>query len=87
MAKKDFKNPFYVILLVAGALFAVTASAYGVMAFRTFHMEGGAADAEPSGLMRFLDQHGGTVMAWQLAVLAVATVGAIGTDQYWQKRA
>ena len=87
MAKRDFQNPFYVLLLVAGVMFAITACAYGVMAFRTFHAASAAADAEPSGLMRFLEGHGGTVMAWELAALAVATVGAIGTDQYWQPKA
>lgn len=86
MAKRDFQNPFYVLLLLAGVMFAITACAYGLMAFRTFHA-GAAADAEPSGLMRFLEDHGGTVMAWELAALAVATVGAIGTDQYWQRKA
>ena len=29
-----FANPFYALLLVAGIAFALTATAYGVMAFR-----------------------------------------------------
>lgn len=85
VASKDFRNPFYVLLLASGIMFAITACAYGVMAFRTFHVGSGAADAEPSALMRFLEDHGGAVMGWELAALAAATAGAIGTDRFWKR--
>jgi hypothetical protein len=79
-------NPFYVLLVLAGAVFCVTACAYGVMAFRD--VRGGAAVVEndSGGLMGFLDRHGAALMAAEVVVLAVATVAAIWTDPFWTRR-
>lgn len=88
MAKnKEPTNPFYVLLVIVGAVFAITACAYGVMAFRAVAAQH-AAEASPSGegLMQFLDKHGMALLAGELVVLALATFGAIGTDGYWSKR-
>jgi hypothetical protein len=68
-------NPFYVLLVLAGIAFTVTACAYGVMAFRAVR----TADP-PTGLPAFLDRHGGMLMVAELAVLAVATLAAIALD-------
>ena len=88
MAKsKQPKNPFYPVLLIVGVLFAVTACAYCVMAFRAVTGEPPAqADTSGEGLMRFLDQYGMWIMLAEISVLAIATAGAIGTDSYWSKR-
>jgi hypothetical protein len=81
---KKFSNPFYGLLLVAGVLFVVTATAYGVMYVQEIH---GAASVGEHPLMIWLEQHGNAALLAELALLAVGTFGAIGTDEYWQRRA
>ncbi len=88
MAKpKQPANPFYAVLLVAGVVFAITACAYCVMAFRAVMPSPvEQTSALGAGLMRFLDEYGLWVMLAEIVVLAIATMGAIGTDDYWIKR-
>lgn len=77
-------NPFYALLLVAGILFAVSACAYGVMAFTA--VKNGRIVEGPSSSQRllvFLDDHGGKLLTGELLVLAIATVGVM----YWDQRA
>jgi hypothetical protein len=83
--KRPFANPFYALLLVVGVAFLLTATSYGVMAFRD--VRGHSAAASGSGWMMFLDQHGGLLMAGELAVLVIASVAAMATDGYWTSRA
>jgi hypothetical protein len=81
-------NPFYVFLIVLGIAFALTACAYSVMTFRAVRVPSvGDESAGGAALLDFLDRHGGQLMAGELALLAVATMGAIGTDRYWMRRA
>jgi hypothetical protein len=88
---KKFANPFYSLLLVAGIAFALTATAYGVMAFR--EARPAAADAVQATtsvehpLMNWMSQHGEAALTIELVALAIFTFGAIGTDDYWQRRA
>lgn len=85
---KEATNPFYVVLLVVGMVFFVTACAYGVMSFKA--VRGGPAamdEAGASGLMVFMEEHGNKLLAGELLILAVATFGAIGSDSYWNRRA
>ena len=72
-------NPFYLVLLVVGAVFAITASAYGVMTVRGLNPR--LADEE--GLMGVMSQHGLVIMVGELVLLGVLTVAAIATDDYW----
>ena len=84
MAKKrPFANPFYALLLVVGVAFLLTATSYGVMAFRD--VQGHSAAQSGSGLMMFLDRHGGLLMGVELAVLVLASFAAMATDGYWTK--
>ena len=46
-----------------------------------------AQDAYPDRMQVVLDRHGATLMAAEVAVLAVATVAAIWTDPFWTRRA
>jgi hypothetical protein len=92
MRRSDkFANPFYILLLIAGLTFAITAVAYGVMATRTnasfrAHVEP-ESSAPPHPLMTWMSKYGNEALITELAMLAVCTVGAIGTDEYWQRRA
>lgn len=84
-AKKTF-NPFYVLLLPAGFVFAVTAFAYGFMAFQAVNAvraEAGAHAGHP--LFRWLRLHGDETMLIELAVLAVLTFAAMATDRWWDR--
>jgi hypothetical protein len=85
---RKFANPFYGLLLVAGIAFAMTAMAYGVMAFRDRDLaakhHGAVVDEHP--LMAWMNEHGEKALLSELAALAVFTVGAIATDDFWQRR-
>jgi|EndMetStandDraft_5_1072996.scaffolds.fasta_scaffold1015289_1 hypothetical protein len=89
MAKrKDPVNPFYVLLVIAGTAFAITACAYCVMTVRAVSPSASsAADSWGGKVMQFLDDYGMWLMLGEIVVLAIATIGAISTDRYWMKRA
>ena len=72
-------NPFYVVLLAVGAVFAITACAYGVMTVRGLDPQ----LADEQGLMGLMSRHGLAIMVVQLVLLGVLTVAAIATDDYW----
>lgn len=75
-------NPFYVALLPVGVIFALTACAYGVMTVRGLDPH----QAGEGGLVGLMDRHGLVIMIAEVACLAVLTVLAIGTDDYWTRR-
>src|SRR5262245_32750694 len=75
-------NPFFLALVPVGILFAITACAYSVMMARGQ----GATGPAPDGLLRLLDQRGMAILVTELALLAVLTVAAIGTDEFWSRR-
>ena len=86
-------NPFYVLLVAIGIAFTVTACAYFVMALRGSTASGprspaaAATDVQsPQALIEFLDHHGVKLLVAELALLALATCGAIGTDNWWSAR-
>jgi hypothetical protein len=80
-------NPFYIALLVVSIAFVITVCGYTVLTFRGGSREVAAQPRVSHGLLDFLDEHGVELMLAEVAVLGVATVGAIMTDQYWSKRA
>jgi hypothetical protein len=88
---EKFANPFYGLLLAAGIAFALTALSYGVMAFRDARpaaAEGPAAAQQADHpLMALMRRHGDTALIVELSLLAVFTFAAIGTDDFWQRRA
>src|SRR4029077_8518326 len=88
---RDYKksaNPFYALLIIAGIGFVVTAAAYCVMAYREREA---VKSAQPPGpehpLMVWMKQNGEMALVAELAVLGVGTIGAIATDDFWQRRA
>ena len=85
MKNHKFANPFYFLLIVVGVAFFVSACAYGVMAFRDVSFRG-EVEPQQAGLMAFMDRHGGKVLGAEVALLGLFTVGAIRTDEYWQRR-
>lgn len=82
MPRKGF-NPFYALLVVVGVVFAVTATAYGVMTVRKLRHP---QEPNPHPLIEALDEHGAYLLMGELAVLAAASVAAMATDSFWIRR-
>lgn len=85
MPAKSPANPFYVVLVLAGVVFFVTACAYGMMALREFRAPAGET-AMPSELLTFLNQRGALLLGIEIAVLATATFAAMAYDQRLGRR-
>jgi hypothetical protein len=83
MPQAKAANPFYALLMVVGVAFALTACAYGVMTVRGLDPH----RADEGGLVGLMDQHGLTILVVELVLLGLLTVLAIGTDEYWTRRA
>ena len=92
MAKAKKVNPFYVLLLLAGAAFAITACAYGAMTVRELgrsRMPRSAAANVPDNGKQFtelVDEYGLKVMIGELVLLGIGTFGAIAYDQHLDKK-
>lgn len=74
------------LLVIVGLAFLISACAYGIMAYGAVwgvERDGGSG----RGLMQFMDEHGAILLGVELALLGLFTVGAIGTDEFWQRRA
>jgi drug/metabolite transporter (DMT)-like permease len=84
---KKSANPFYAVLLVAGITFVVTAAAYGVMATRESRAAVSGKPVAEHALMKWMHDHGDAALLGELAILGIAVFAAIGTDDYWQRRA
>jgi len=79
------RNPFYPLLGVVGFLFTITALSYCLGAVRGLRPGAGPPrDSHP--LERLMERHGTTLLAGELLVLAVATVGAVALDQAGGRR-
>ena len=77
-------NPFYAILGIVGFLFTITASSYCLFVLRGVRRE--SLSAAPHALEQLMDRHGITLLAGQIAVLAIATVGAVAIDHFEGER-
>lgn len=79
-------NPFYVMLLLAGIAFAITACAYGVMTVRQLNASriagyGVGDQSSPADFNALVDQYGPKAMIIEIIVLGIGTAGAIAYDQ------
>jgi hypothetical protein len=81
---KEPINPFYVLLVVLGIVFFITACAYGTMAYRAISPD--KAEQSSHELMAFLDRNGMQLMGGELALLAACTFGAMWLDQFRSRR-
>jgi hypothetical protein len=82
MVKTDkITNPFYALLIPVGIAFVISASAYGVMAFRDTSRSAAGEPKEQVGLLGFMDRHGGLMLGIEVLLLGVLTTAAIGIDE------
>lgn len=81
------RNPFYPLLVLVGLAFAITACGFAVMMVRGINPTGEFDAPAGGGLLEFFREHGFTAMMIELVVLALATCGAIATDELWSDRA
>jgi hypothetical protein len=77
--KTKIRNPFYPLLILAGVLFFISATSYGVMAIR--ETSGPEATANQTGLLEFMNQYGDWLLIIEVLLLGFLTVAAIGTDE------
>ena len=82
MPSRKQVNPFYIILVIVGVAFVITATSYGVMAFIATRNPGAIALSEHP-LWELMDEHGVTIMGVELALLAISSFAAMATDSYW----
>lgn len=98
MAAKKPLNPFYPLLVVAGTAFCITACAYGLLAMRALRPvrpdRTAVAEPSPDGiaqrphpLFAYLERNGEKLLLGELALLALFSFAAMGTDGYWTRRA
>jgi hypothetical protein len=73
------RNPFYVLLGIVGVVFTLTAVSSCLTVLRGVRPET-AAGRGTHPLDRLLDRHGTALLAAELVVLAIATVGAVAVD-------
>ena len=76
-------NPFYVLLGLLGTALVVTGVAYGLMMYQTLQPAGAAAEKVAHPLYRLMNEYGNRLLLAELVLLAIFTVAAIKTDNYW----
>jgi len=77
------RNPFYAVLGIVGFLFTITAVSYCLAVLRVVRPmapTGATAAAMSHPLQALMDRHGAGILAAELVVLAIATVGAVWMD-------
>jgi hypothetical protein len=78
---KEPVNPFYLLLVVLGIVFLITACAYTVTAYRAISPAAGR-DVGSHELTAFLDHYGLRMLTGELVLLAAATFGAMWLDRF-----
>jgi hypothetical protein len=82
---KALVNPCYVLVVLIGLLFAITACAYGTMAYRAI-LPAVEPSARNTGLMGFLDRYGVQALAMELTALGAVTGGAMMLDRHRSRK-
>lgn len=80
------RNPFYVLLVIAGVAFLISACAYGVMTVRDSTLGAAGEPKEITGILGFMDEYGIVLLGIEILLLGLFTLAAIGTDEFWQRK-
>lgn len=81
MAGRRGNRWLYILVGVLGAVFAVTACAYAVIAFRSMETTEAYLAEPDGGVMRLIRERGAEILGVEIAVLAVAVIAAMATDR------
>jgi hypothetical protein len=84
MAKQSRKNPFYVVLVLVGVAFLLTAFLYGLLAFR--EARGYPTAESGAGLLAAMDRYGVWLLVGELALLIISSIAAMATDSFWTRK-
>jgi hypothetical protein len=80
MATAEPRNPLYLLLLIAGLLFTVTAVAYAVVPVLEEKAAAAGQPAPPSEMRAALRANGGTWLLWELGALVVLGFASMWLD-------
>ncbi len=77
------KNPFYLLLSVAGFLFVVTVVAYWLMSLAV--IKDPLGENPRDSLFSFLEAHGTSLLVGEVTALIVLSLAAMLTDDFWMR--
>jgi hypothetical protein len=80
MTSSEPRNPLYLLLLLAGLLFSITAVAYAVVPVLEDKAAAAGQPAPPSALRASLRARGGTWLLWELGALTVLGFASMWLD-------
>jgi hypothetical protein len=79
-------NPFYPFVILAGTMFVLAASANAVVMVHLLRLPVDEGSTRDSSLIHLVDTYGNHMLIGSLAILAVATIGAIAFDSLRSRR-
>lgn len=80
MTPAEPRNPLYLMLLVVGLVFCITAMAYAVIPVLEEKAAAAGQPAPPSELRATLRARGGTWLLWELGALVVLGIASMWLD-------
>ena len=80
------RNPFYVLLVISGLAFTITACAYGVLTVKQLrrYETSDVVMRRDEEFISFMRQYGTTLLVGELIALGMLTCAAIGLDRYFE---
>ena len=88
MSRKPQSNPFYVLVVLTGLAFVLSALFYVVTLVRLQAPNGAASGSESANpLLAFFERQGEWLLLWEAAALALAAFLAMGLDRWRSWRA
>jgi uncharacterized protein YggT (Ycf19 family) len=84
---KEPTNPFYIVLVIVGVIFIVTASAFTLLLIQQNRTTASALLDPSSPLLVFVRRQGMSLMGLEVAVLGVASVCAMWLDSHRDRKA
>ena len=81
MSSTEPRNPFYILLLIVGLLFIITALAVAVVPVLEKKAAEAGAEPPPSEFRDYLRSDGWELLLWQVGALIVLGVLSMGLDR------
>ncbi|HZT82032.1 MAG TPA: hypothetical protein VFA26_17530 [Gemmataceae bacterium] len=81
MSQPEPRNPFYLLLLLVGLLFVVTALAVAVMPVLMEKAEAAGGDVPKEGFHQLVKQQGVWWLLYELAAIVVLSLLSMGLDR------